>query len=73
MIFPLTDRVKKTLAAEAKAEAERKAAEEEARRKAAEEEEARKNAIAPIKEEITIDEFDKVDMRVYVKLSTVRL
>lgn len=54
----------KTLAAEAKAEAERKAAEEEARRKAAEEEEARKNAIAPIKEEITIDEFDKVDMRV---------
>ena len=30
----------------------------------AEEEEARKNAIAPIKEEITIDEFDKVDMRV---------
>ena len=48
----------------AEEEAARKAAEEEARRKAAEEEEARKNAIAPIKEEITIDEFDKVDMRV---------
>lgn len=47
-----------------RAEAERKAAEEEARRKAAEEEEARRNAIAPIKEEITIDAFDKVDMRV---------
>ena len=55
----------KTLAAEAKAEAERKAAEEEARRKAAEEEEARKNAIAPIKEEITIDEFDKVNPAFY--------
>lgn len=62
----------KVLAAEAKAEAERKAAEEEARRKAAEEEEARRNAIAPIKEEITIDAFDKVDMRV-VKLLTVKL
>ena len=48
----------------AEEEAARKRAEEEARRKAAEEEEARKNAIAPIKEEITIDEFDKVDMRV---------
>ena len=52
------------LAAEAKAEAERIAAEEAAAAKAAAEEEARRNAIAPVKDQITIDEFDKVDMRV---------
>ena len=56
------------LAAEAKAEAERRAAEEaaaeEAARKAAEEEEARRNAVAPIKNQITLDEFEELDMRV---------
>ena len=54
----------KELAAAAKAEAERLAAEAEAARIAAEEEEARKNALPAIKDEITIDDFDKVDMRV---------
>ena len=52
------------LAAEAKAEAERIAAEEAAAAQAAAEEEARRNAIAPVKDQITIDDFDKVDMRV---------
>ncbi len=56
------------LAAEAKAEAERKAAEEAAAReaalKAAEEEEARKKAVAPVKDQIDMDAFDRLDMRV---------
>ena len=58
----------KRLALEAKEEAERIAREEaaaaEAARKAAEEEEARKNALSPVKDTITIDHFDTVDLRV---------
>ena len=58
----------KELAAAAKAEAERIAAEEaaaaEAAAKAAAEEEARKKAVPPVKDQITIDDFDRLDMRV---------
>ena len=64
---PQTEEEKK-LAEEARAEVERlaaeKAAAEEAARLAAEEEEARKNQAAPLKPQITIDDFDRVDMRV---------
>lgn len=52
------------LAAAAKAEAERIAAEEAAAAAAAAEEEARRASIAPVKPQITIDDFDKMDMRV---------
>ncbi len=54
----------KRLAAEAKAEAERIAAEEEAERLAALEAEARRNALPPVKDQITIEDFDKIDLRV---------
>ena len=54
----------KELAAAAKAEAERIAAEEAAAAAAAAEEEARRASIAPVKPQITIDDFDKMDMRV---------
>ncbi len=52
------------LQAAARAEAERLAAEAEAERLAAEAEEARRNALPTIKDQITIEDFDKIDMRV---------
>ena len=56
------------LAEEARIEAERAAAEraaaEEAARLAALKEEEEKNKIDPVKDQITLDDFDKVDMRV---------
>ena len=56
------------LAAEAKEKAEQLAAEraaaEEAARIAREKEEAEKNKPAPIKDQITIEDFDRIDMRV---------
>ena len=60
---PQTEK-EKELAAAAKAEAERIAAEREAERIAAEEAEARRNALPPVKGQISIEEFDKIDMRV---------
>ena len=54
----------KALAAAAREEAERIAAEKEAERIAAEEAEARRNALPPVKDQVGIEEFDKIDMRV---------
>lgn len=64
---PQTDE-ERELAAQAKEEALRKAREEEEARiaaeKAAAEEEARRNALPPVKEEISLEDFQKIDLRV---------
>ncbi len=64
---PQTDE-ERELAQKAKEEALRKAREEEEARiaaeKAAAEEEARKNAVPPVKDQIELDDFEKLDLRV---------
>ncbi len=60
---PQTEEEKK-LAEEAAAEAARIAAEEEAAAKAAAEAEAARAKVEPVKEQITLDDFDTIDMRV---------